>query len=115
MNDLVNSSHRSLLEQAGAEVVESPPLPPWNSSGVLWRGRTCRSAPLVCGNITEPPRLENFYRLHLWDPAVVGAAKVAYMDPDTMPIRDVSALLTDFEPPAVLPMGEQCRTASRKW
>mmetsp|Transcript_17067 Transcript_17067/g.28550 ORF Transcript_17067/g.28550 Transcript_17067/m.28550 type:complete len:323 (+) Transcript_17067:9-977(+) len=116
VNHIINSSHRALLEHAGAEVIESPPLPQWNSSGVLWARRSCRSAPLVCGaNVTKPPRLGNFYRLHLWDPSIAGARKVAYLDPDTLPIRNASALLSDFEPPAALRLGDKCRTSSRKW
>ena len=71
---LVNAAmpprQRALLVAAGAEVVETPPLPPWNQSAVIWAAR-----PTALRAYAEPKRIEQFYKLYLWHPAMVGHAR----------------------------------------
>ena len=114
---LVNAAmpprQRALLVAAGAEVVEAPPLPPWNQSAVIWAAR-----PTALRAYAEPKRIEQFYKLYLWHPAMVGhARRIVYIDPDALVIRSVAHLLdeTHQPAPAALHASDRCAAQASIW
>lgn len=114
---LVNAAmpprQRALLVAAGAEVVETPPLPPWNQSAVIWAAR-----PTALRAYAEPKRIEQFYKLYLWHPAMVGhARRIVYIDPDALVIRSVAHLLdeTHQPAPAALHASDRCAAQASIW
>ena len=86
-------AQRASLVGAGAEVVESPGLPPVAAAG--WVGR-------------ERVRRYSFHKLHVYDPAIANARTVAFLDLDALAVRNATRLLVDFEPPAALPIDASC-------
>jgi len=110
VNAGVTATEREHLQLAGAEVIEAPPLPPWNQSGTLWAER-----PSHLRRHSAPPRLEQFYKLQLWDPAVSNAQRLVYIDPDALVLRNVSTLLTEVAAPAALAYTDRCAQNLQLW
>ena len=100
----LTSEEVGILSRAGAEVIESPGLRPWNATGDVWRRR-----PKTMSSDAEPKRLYTFHKLHAWDPEVTKARRVAWIDSDAVVIRNATSLLQVPQVPAAWPMDDACR------
>jgi len=106
----LDAAQLGLLARAGAETVPSPGIGPWNSSGLVWRRR-----PAALAAAAEPARLYTYHKLRMWDPAFVGARRVAFVDSDAVFVRNGSGLLETVAPPAALYLRDDCKPPNVPW